>query len=358
MRSRFGIFAQRLRADRNMSQTDFSEATGWSLSRISNIEFRRAAISDDVLRIYLHELTPNGSEAHELRKLAQFSNTVRRHSNSGVAHPPLQAMLEQFGSRLSPQAVAKIQSIVERETGEQVSALQFSSNRAVSLGKRHRIKRPPLSAKEFVRICHKARKFRQRFAKENEKLKIGQLLETLAVNDPGFDYKIVASMPSIFAGAFACIIGEINGHTLVIEEKRFLSSEKGVYFTRHVLGHEIGHHVLHKNELKSDGHIEFAPQELAKNSSSMMETGRQIEQVVDTKMETEAECFATFLLVPWEAFMKGTHIKYLAQDYGEQPGEIERYMKYFKQNAVVDAMKMLLWEEGERSHPIFSHSPL
>ncbi len=59
------------------------------------------------------------------------------------------------------------------------------------------------------------------------------------------------------------------------------------------------------------------------------------------------------LLVPWTEFLKGTSAYYLASDFGEQIGEIKRYMKYFKVPGVLDEFKRVLWEQGYLQHPIF-----
>ena len=72
MRSGFGRKVVALRDQNGMTQKQFSDATGWSLSRISNVEHQNSPISDDVLRVYLSVLAPSGSAALELRKLASF----------------------------------------------------------------------------------------------------------------------------------------------------------------------------------------------------------------------------------------------------------------------------------------------
>ena len=134
MRSGFGKAAQKMREERGMTQSDFAKKTGWSLSRISNIEYQRSSISDDVLRVYLQVLDTSGDEAHNLRKQAGFSNGVRKEEQLASEHPTVLALLRQFGEGLSPKAVAEIQQIIERESGERVSALTFASNQSF---KRH-----------------------------------------------------------------------------------------------------------------------------------------------------------------------------------------------------------------------------
>lgn len=86
----------------------------------------------------------------------------------------------------------------------------------------------------------------------------------------------------------------------------------------------------------------------------MIGTQKQVEQVVDTIEEAEAELFATMFLVPWTAYLKGTALTYLASDYGEQLNEVKRYAPHFRNPAVIDAFKFALWERGTRLHPVFS----
>lgn len=357
MRPAFGRYSEKLRVERKMTQTEFSKKTGMSLSRINNIENQRSNIGEDVVRCYLRVLQCTGDEALEIRKLAVFSNGLRKRSGPETTHPPLQVMLEQFGDRISPQSVAKIQQILETETGELVETLQFSSNQTSSKNSKIRTRRsrPSLTAKRLVEIALLAHSIRQTICKNTEKLDVGFLLQVLSVNDDNFDFTIVDRLPSYLEGAFACIVGDAEGHTILIEEKRFVSASKGVFFARHVICHEISHHFLHGEHLKSKNVAFFAPQELSKNASSMIGSPRQIEQVVDTLMEVEAECFATFLLVPWEAFLKGTACSYLASDFGEQPKEVERYARYFQNRAVINEFKSELWAMGQNRHPIFDN---
>lgn len=352
MRSGFGKAAQKIRAERGMTQSEFSDLTGWSLSRISNIEYQRAAISDDVLRVYLRVLKTTGEEAHSLRKLARFSNNVRKEEQADSEHPTIVTLLRQFGKDLSPKAISEIQKIIEHETGERVSALTFASTQR-SKKQKTRTKRVDLRLQEFVKACIFASRFRREFADETQKINLELALEQLAATKADFDFRVSDALPSIAQGAFAVIVGERDGVTLHLEEARFQNMVRGVHFCRHVVAHELGHYVLHRDRLKSQGKLAFDPQNLAQNSSKMIGSKQQIEQVVDTIEEAEAECFATFFIIPWEAFLKGTEPRFLASDFGEQQGEIERYLKYFKQEGVLMEFKNQLWEAGEKSHPIF-----
>ncbi|WP_229666001.1 ImmA/IrrE family metallo-endopeptidase [Wenxinia marina] len=185
------------------------------------------------------------------------------------------------------------------------------------------------------------------------RLKVGRFLEHLAASDLAFDWEAVEHLPPVFSGAFACMTVGPDGHLLLVEEERLGSAERDVAFARHVLAHEVGHHFLHASLLAGGDSIFLAPQELARNRSQLIGSDRQIEQVVDRLEEVEAECFATFLLIPWEAFLKGTEAAYLAKDYGEQLDEVKRYYPHFKNTAALDAFRAILWEDGERSHPIF-----
>ena len=357
MRSAFGKYSEMLRLKHGISQTAFSENTGMSLSRISNIENQRSNISDDVIRTYIKALNCSGEEAHEIRKLATFSNGLRKRSGPVNTYPPLQVMFEQFGHKISPKTAARIQQILERETGELVETLCFASNKTKANQKRwlknKNNARPSLTPERFAEIAMQTLDLRRAICPDMAKLDIDRTLQVLSVNDELSDYRILEQLPSHLSGAFACIIGDADGHTILIEETRLQNALNGVHFFRHVICHEIGHHFLHGEQLTSDQRVIFAPQELAKNACDMIGSDEQIEQVIDTIVEVEAECFATFLLVPWEAFIKGTTTNYLAEDYGEQKKEIDRYMKFFNIPSVVNAFKQALWDAGQRQHPIF-----
>jgi transcriptional regulator with XRE-family HTH domain len=356
MRSGFGRYAVELRSLRGITQTEFAAKVGMSLSRISNIEYQRASVSDDVIGAYIAALNCNGSEALELRKRASFSNRVKRGAEDGAQHPPLSALLDQFGDRISPTALAEIQKVLERETGEKISVLAFSSNQRVKkrTASKRKQTRPTLLPKRFVEICLLAFEVRSYICNEMSKVDIGRALEVISTRSDNFDYRVTERLPSFAEGAFALIVGEADGHTVVVEEKRFVSALNGVHFTRHAIGHEIGHHYLHSDLLASDSFAILAVQELAKNSCDMIGSDQQIQQVVDSIVEVEAELFATMLLVPWTAFIKGTSVSYLASDYGEQIDEVKRYALFFKNGAVIDAFKSALWALGQRRHVIFS----
>ena len=356
MRSTFGRYAMELRAQRGVSQTEFAASIGLSLSRISNIEFQRASVSDDVIGAYISALNCTGAEALELRKRAIFANNVKRGKEDGVSYAPLLAMFEQFSDRISPKAASEIQSILERETGENVEVLAFSSNQGRAAAKtQHRSAgRPNLLPSRLVEICLLAYEKRLLVCGEMSRLEIDKGFEKICTSEALLDYRIVETLPIFMNGAFACIIGEVDGHTILVEEKRFSSAMKGVYFARHCIAHEIGHHFLHPELLASTGQVLIAPQELAKNACDMINSPKQINQVVNTVTELEAEVFATFFLMPWTAFLKGTAVHHLANDYGEQHEEVKRYAAYFKNPAVIDAFKEALWARGDRRHIIFS----
>jgi len=354
MRTAFGKFSEELRVKRKMTQSEFSEKTGMSLPRISNIESQRSNIGEDVVRCYLHVLQCTGEEAHNLRKLALFSDGLRKRSKDEATHPPLQVMLEQFGDRISPQSAAKIQQILELETGESVETLRFSSNMTRSKSHKGRgAKRPSILLSRMAEIAIQALELRRTICRDSDKLDVGYALQIFATQEERFDFRILKQLPSHLDGAFACIYGHSEGHTILIEEKRFRSALNGVHFARHVICHEIGHHFLHANLLSSDNHMFLAPQEIAKNSCEMIGSPRQIKQIVDSIVEVEAECFAIFLLVPWEVFIKGTSNEYISSDFGEQIYEVRRFAKYFKNDALLDAFRKWLWNHGQRRHPIF-----
>ncbi|MGQ3487006.1 helix-turn-helix domain-containing protein [Roseovarius pacificus] len=355
MRTSFGRFAQELRLKNGLSQKDFSELAGMSMSHVSNLEHQRANVNDDVVGIYIRVLDCTGFEAHELRKRARFSNGVRKSPEPKSPNTPIQVMFSEFGDRISATAREEIQKILERETGERLEALRFSSNQLPrpSRHKTQRNRRPSLSPRRLAEIALLAENARRRVCEETAKVEIGFAIEKLSSENEKLDYEVRDELPQQLDGAFAAIVGHSKGQTILIEEKRFQSAIKGVHFARHVVAHEIAHHYLHAHLLESEKTLWLPPQELAKNTPMSFGSSAPIEQLVDTIEEVEAECFATLFLVPWTAFLKGTESRYLAIDYGEQKKEIERYARFFVLDPVKDAIRALLWENEIYRHIIF-----
>lgn len=355
MRTAFGREALRQRVARGMSQTEFCERIQLSLPRVSNIEHGRVAVSTDVVNSYISALNCTGSEAHALMKLADFANNQRQMVDSGAKHPVLLALLKQFGDRLSPEGIASIQRIVERETGEQIELLTLASNQMrARKPSRKMATRFNLMPKRLAEICFAAEATRRLVASDElHKVKFETALEKLSSTFDNFDYDVLTQMPSFAEGAFACITGERAGHTLMIEEARYLSAIRNVKFARHVLAHEIGHHVLHPHLLMSNGTVYINPQPLAKNNAETACSEQRIEEVVDTPEEAEAEAFATLFLIPWERFLVGTATKILSDDYGEEEKTVKTYSNHFKNRAVLEAIAEQLVRRGCRNHLVF-----
>jgi transcriptional regulator with XRE-family HTH domain len=355
MRTAFGRYAMTLRATKGVSQTDFCRRIGSSLPRVSNIEHGRVAVSTDVVNSYITGLNCSGAEAHELMKLADFSNTHRNLSESGAQHPGLLALFKQFGDRISPHAAAEIQRILEHETGEKVSVLTLASNQMSAKGSSARRFKKPFSLlpKRFAQICFIASDVRRLVTDDLHRVKFEVALEKLGSSFDNFDYDVLENLPSFAQGAFACIVGERNGNVLMIEADRYASALNGVYFARHVLAHEIGHQVLHPHLLMSNGSIYLAPQALAKNTAETATSNGRIFEVIDTLEEAEAEAFATLFLVPWESFLKGTGTKFLTDDYGEEQDTVKTFSFHFKNRAILEALAGELVRRGCRHHPVF-----
>lgn len=360
MRSSFGKLTLKLRIEKQMSQSDFATEIGEPLSRVSQIEHQRVHISDHVIGEYIRVLDCNGQQAHQLRDYANFSNARLTAQKKNLAHDDVHALLAHFGAKLSPVAIAKIKNIIAEDVGERVESLEFANtkSRKQKGEKTQCTKRPSLTPARFVEICLIAHEYRLRYFQDSEKISMDYFLQAEAANTTSFDFEIVECLPPYAAGAYACIVGHKNGRTLLIEEERFRSAIRERFFNLHVLAHEFGHHVLHGDLLETDTECYLPPQELATLASDLLSEessiGDEIYNVVDSLVEVEAECFATMLIVPWFAFLKGTELVYLAKDYGEQLDEVKRYARYFKNRAVIDQLKTKLWKLGRRDHPIFN----
>lgn len=358
MRSTFGKQAQKRRMEMRMSQTEFAGKVGESLSRVSQLEHQRVHISDDVVGKYIEVLDCNGSQAHTLREYAEYSNSRLTAQRRNLPHDDLHALLSQFGGRLTSSSISKIKRIIADEIGEYVTTLEFSNTRSRQIKGRSNKKfhRPPLDPERFVDICLRAEEIRSETCLNNEKLNVEHFLELRSLRDNHFDVDIVEVLPTYSEGAYACLVGQKNTNVLLVEEERYVAACKNQSFGRHVLMHEYAHHVLHSDLLKTDTECYLPPQALAvcstEDLSSVSDT--MIANVVDTSIEVEAECFATVLLVPWPAFMKGTELIHLSRDFGEQLDEVKRYAPYFKNPRVIDLFKKKLWERGKRDHFIFA----
>ncbi|MBW4709770.1 helix-turn-helix domain-containing protein [Roseobacter sp. YSTF-M11] len=344
--------------NKSISQKEFSELSGMSLSHVSNLEHSRANLSKEVLETYISVLNCSEAEANELQKKASFSNGLRKSPDPKSPNTPLQVMLAEFGDRLSPNGREAIRKILERETGEEMNALLFSSNQCAKGQKtpRRRPKRPSLHPSRFVEIALAAESARQKLCGNVRRVDVGHVVEKLIHLDQRFDCEVCEYLPPAFEGAFAVIVGHAEGHTLFVEQERYHSALNGVYFARHVIAHELGHHFLHPDKLRSDKALWLPPQELAKNTAKSFTSDNQIEQVVDNIEEVEAECFATLFLVPWTEFLKGTETKYLASDCGEQLDEVKRISRFMKIETVLNEFRAAIWSKGIRKHIVFGNA--
>lgn len=363
MRSSFGRFAQEVRVRKGITQSAFAVTIGESLSRVSQLEHQRTSINDSVLGKYIEALDLNGEEVCKLRRFADFSNSRLSAKNKNLTHDSIHALLAQFGDKLSGKTVESIRRLImsdlDPNLASEAATLEFSSTQSSS--KRELVRnagkkslRPTLSLERFVEICLLAEEHRARFTdRDTRKMSVEQLLAAESCRDERFDFEVVEALPTFARGAFACIVGTIDGHTILLEEEGYKLAARGSGFRRHVICHEYAHHVLHSELLTSTAETYLPIQEWAKIADENEASTDTICQIVDTQEEIEAECFATMILVPWMEFIKGTEPKYLAKDFGEQQGEIERYARYFKNQAVINGFRQVLWERGERQHPIF-----
>lgn len=362
MRSSFGRLALEIRVKKGISQSKFATEIGESLSRVSQIEHQRTSISDSVIGKYITALDLNGDEICQLRRFADFSNSRLSAKNKNLKHDSIHALLAQHGDKLSELTIEGIRNLIMRDLDPdlalEVATMEFSSNQSVSKRRSKKLAqkgRPSLTLDQFVDICLLAETHRAKFSDPDiRKLNIERLLCCAAAQDNRFDFDLLDQLPSYASGAFACIVGTTAGHTILLEQQAYMMAVRGSVFRRHVICHEYAHHVLHGEMLSSTSEVYLPPQEWAKIKESVGETTETICQVVDTMEEAEAECFATMMLVPWTEFIKGTELKHLANDFGEQLTEVERYARYFKQTAVLNKFREVLWTRGEKTHPIFS----
>jgi transcriptional regulator with XRE-family HTH domain len=256
MRSSFGQLAQKLRAKRGLSQTEFASLIGEPLARVSNLEHQRTSINDDVVGKYISVLNCSGEECHELRQAASFSNTRMLAINKNLPHDRLHALLAEFGTSLSSRAVEKIRQVLVEELGPKVAALELSSTKSKSFrklpdGKRAHV-RPYLSPKRFVEICMKAAELRAQFSDPSLRLDVEGFIQKVSLSDTRLDLDWLDRLPDYAEGAFACIVGYRGGNVILVETGRYNHVSRNNPFVRHVLCHELAHHVLHSEILETD----------------------------------------------------------------------------------------------------------
>ena len=363
MRSSFGRLAQEVRVRKGITQSAFAAAIGESLSRVSQLEHERTSINDTVIGKYIEALDMNGEEICKLRRFAEFSNNRLSAKNKNFKHESIHALLAQHGEKLTARTIENIRKLIiqdlDADLALEVAALEYANSHSASkqsAGQKRKkaTNRPSLSIDRFVELCLLAEQHRARFTDpDTRKVNVEHLLASESERDEKFDFDVVDKLPLYAKGAWACIVGTAGGHTILLEEEGYKLAVKGTGFSRHVICHEYAHHVLHADLLNSDAETYLPIQDWAKVKEGGDETTGMIRQVVDTSEEVEAECFATMLLVPWMEFLKGTLPKYLAKDFGEHLYEVERYARYFKNPAVINKFRQVLWERGDKNHPIF-----
>lgn len=363
MRSSFGRLAQDVRVRKGITQSAFAASIGESLSRVSQLEHQRTSINDAIIGKYIEALDLDGEEICKLRRFADFSNSRLSAKNKNLTHDSIHALLAQFGDKLSERTVEGIRKLIMKDLDPslalEVATLEFSNTRSASKQRVERKSkrvppRPTMALERFVDLCLLAEDHRGKFTDpDTRKMNLENLLASESARDEKFDFDVVEVLPTYARGAFACIVGTAEGHIILLEEEGYKMAVRGSGFRRHVICHEYAHHVLHSRLLISAAETYLPIQEWAKIEEDSEEANGTICQIVDTQEELEAECFATMLLVPWTEFLKGTEPKYLAKDFGEQQGEIERYARYFKNPAVTNRFREILWERGEKDHPIF-----
>ncbi|MBL9073524.1 helix-turn-helix transcriptional regulator [Tabrizicola sp.] len=352
MRSTFGSLAQALRHRIGLSQTEFANKIGEPIARVSNLEYQRTHIGDAVLMKYIDNLAANEAEAQKLREAAEFSNTKRGLQAKNVPHADVATLLVEVFPNLSEKgkkrvtaALDEIRKIVEEEKGKDVATLRlsrgtFSATNRKPSGKIKR--RPGLDLDRFVELCLLAWEIRKRFASDRERINIEHFMAQTEAEDSSVCFDIVDQMPSFARAAYAVIVGQPDGHRIIVEERRFRVGVRGNAFFRHEILHEYAHHVLHADLLETGSECYLPPSDYAfldlELSDADPPPGFFFAPVIDTLVEEEAECFATLLLVPWTELARGRPFYQIAKDYSAVRENVERYGAYFKQPAVIARM--------------------
>lgn len=363
MRTSFGRKAMKLRAARGISQTEFAQLIGESVSRVSQIEHGRVSVTDAVVSKYIMGLDCSGKDAHDLRQLAAYSNSKTEAQKSGIENGDLAARITVFDERIRPETARKIKELLDRDLGEIAPHLLLNNvaakNKDERRNGRNSRKRgiPSLTPASFARLCVLSEEIRSKFCGELQRLDVIRFLESYCVSSPTLDIDVLEALPAYADGAYACIVGTKHGNVILVEERRFLAAQRFVFF-RHALMHEFSHHILHPELLETTTECYLPPSPMAKLSEedltkSTRESGN-FEQV-DTLTEVEAETLATLLLVPWTQLVRATETRYLYRDFGEEERHINRLRSYLRQPAVINAIKGELWKRGYKEHPFFDY---
>lgn len=358
MRSSFGRLAQEIREKRGIIQSDFASRIGESLPWVSDLEHRRTNINEAFIARYIVALECSGGEISALREHANLSNSSLAAENRNLPHSTLHALLAHFGERLSDTTAAGIRQLLVAELGPQVAILEFSGRRSPArTGTRaigNKAASPDITARRFIDLCLLAERSRTEYSHRKYRLNIETFLAKAGMAKTALDVDIREGLPSYADGAFVCLVGHADGHTILITKDGYQAAVRGNPVHRHAICHEFAHHILHGALLQTEGECHLPVQDLAKPSGpSRIQDRGPTGQTQDTVIDVEAECFATMLLVPWGEFLKGTLLCHLAADFGAQQGEVERCARYVRNPAVLTEFRKTLWDRGERKHPIF-----
>lgn len=326
-----------------MSQSAFAELLGESMPRVSNLEYQRTNIGDDILRRYQEILTENKAERDRLAELAKLSNGRRFFVAKDAAHDRLHMVVYTYGNLLSDEAIEKINAIIDDEigdaiaekTGDRPNALRLETTMTRSTGQRKRARKrrekgASVSADSFFSIALLAEEMRSKCCGLSDRLDILRFLEGEELEAKTLCFDIVASMPSFADGAFACIVGDGEINRIIVQSRFVRLVERGGGYARHVLAHEYGHHLLHSEFLSGGGPSFLPPQELARIDPDLEYSSVGANQIVENSVEAEAECFATLLLVPWQRLLGTTSTRELAWQYKEEDSRIEKHRRYLR----------------------------
>lgn len=354
MRDAFGRKAASHRAAQNLSLRRFAQLAELSPAQVSNIENGREAASDRVISRYIKALNLNGEDAHELRQLAQVGATVRSERLAGTAPQvaDLVALMKLFGSDFSKPTLEKFKTEIERELGFSVGKLFLRiGNRQAGRAKRESAARSQmgprrLAALAWIGICIR----RGLGLMDTEKLQIYVLLDRLTSQDPHFNYEVVQEMPEKRADAFAFLKKGADSFTLYLKETMLNASSDDPYF-RYVVTHEIAHYILHRHLFTENA--ETVPRK-ERNDLTEDDPTTFRKQVIESLPEVDADALAVFMQIPWERFLSSLTLKEIAKDYRFDTSTVVSIGDLFRQKSVYEELAYVLWELGERKHPVFN----